>query len=208
MFVLITVGNHSLFSSKDAFIMKGWQSTKLLLLLAFLLGDITTVYWAYTIHNTGYTVMHYIGYTVMHYTGYTVKHYTGYTVMHYTGYTVMHYTGYIQWCTIQGIYSDALYRVYTVMHYTGYIQWCTIKGIYSDALYRVYSDALYRVYSDALYRVYSDTLYSVSNDESIVMFFIWVFFQMNILNLYVLYIIWNYYTVPMQQTARSSFWTT
>ena len=101
--------------------------------------------------------------------------------MGYIIYTVMHYTGYI----------------YTVMHYTGYI----------------YSDTLYRVYSDTLYRVYRDTLYRVSNDESIVFcgshVYYWsFFFQMNIFNLDVLYIIWNYYTVPMQQTARSSFWTT
>ena len=44
MFVLITVGKHSLSSSKVAFIMKGWQQTKLLLLLAFLFGDNIQLY--------------------------------------------------------------------------------------------------------------------------------------------------------------------
>ena len=48
MFVLITVGNHSLSSSKDAFMMKGCQSTKLLLLLAFLFGDIIQLYTGHT----------------------------------------------------------------------------------------------------------------------------------------------------------------
>ena len=78
MFVLITVGNHSLFSSKDAFIMKGWQSMKLLLILAFLSGDIQ-LYTGHTLYiiqgiqwctiQGSCSVIHYTGYAVMHYTG-------------------------------------------------------------------------------------------------------------------------------------------
>ena len=116
----------------------------------------------------------------------------------------------------------SIWRYYCIQLYTGH----TPYRVYSDTLYRVYSDTLYRVYSDTLYRIYSDTLYTgytvihyiqgalyrVSNDESIVFFlkscFLFEFFQMNIFNLDELYIIWNYYTIPMQQTSRSSFLTT
>ena len=173
MFVLITVGNHSLSSSEDAFIMKGCQSTKLLLLLAFLFEDIIqlytghtpyrvysdTLYTGYTvihytgyrvytvIHHTGYTVIHYTGYrvyTVIHHTGYTVIHHTGYTVIHHTGYTVIHYTG----------YTVIHYTGYTVIHYTGY----TVIHYTEYTLYRVYT------IQGALYRV----SIQLSNDESIV----------------------------------------
>ena len=118
MFVLITVGNHSLSSSEDAFIMKGCQSTKLLLLLAFLFGDIIQLY-------TGHTP-----YRVYSDTLYRVYSDAPYRVYSDTPYRV---------------YSDTPYRVYSDTPYRVYSD--TLYRVYSDTLYRVYNiqGALYRV---------------------------------------------------------------
>ena len=125
MFILITVGNHSLSSSEDAFITKGWQSTKLLLLLAFLFGDIIQLY-------TGHTP-----YRVYSDTLYRVYSDTLYRVCSDILYRV--YSD-----TLYRVYSDTLYRVYTIqgIHIYRAYKAYTIQGIHYTGytLYRVSND--------------------------------------------------------------------
>ena len=130
MFILITVGNHSLSSSEDAFITKGWQSTKLLLLLAFLFGDIIQLY-------TGHTP-----YRVYSDTLYRVYSDTLYRVCSDILYRVYSDTLYRVYSdTLYRVYSDTLYRVYTIqgIHFTGHTRHTlyrayTIQGIHYTGL--------------------------------------------------------------------------